>query len=154
VLKAQHILFRLAAVATLASGLMMYPSIAAEPNGPKGRQDPALFWTIWGLEGEAAKACKTETEARNFLETAGGVAGDPEHSKVFADVVESLATENPTCFLSAANSMEPQALRIMIDQFLAHPRRHSSKDIEASLAKYWEKGPHAKIRKLYFEARR
>ena len=104
--------------------------------------------------GEAAKSYKSQTDARNFLETAGVVAGDLEHSKVFADVVESLATERPMCFLSAANSMQPRALKTMIEQFLARPRQHSPKDIEASLAKYWEKGPYAKIRELYFEARR
>src|SRR6266496_494211 len=150
----QHVLYSLAATAAVALGLLALPASGAEPESPKGGQDPALFLSIWGLEGEAAKSCSSETDVRGFLETVGIAVGDSEREKRFSDVVESLATEKPQCFLAAANSMQPRTLKIMIERFLAKPRQRSSKEIEKSLAGYWSSGSYAKIRAIYFESRR
>jgi hypothetical protein len=125
------------------------PSFGAEPAG----ENQALFWQLWGLLAETAKACNTEDNTRSFLDTAGMVVDDPEHSKVFSNVVESLAMEKPQCFLSAANSQNPRELQTMIEHFLAHPKFHSSMDIEASLQKYWGHGAYAKIHEVYLDAR-
>ena len=142
----QHILKMLALAAILLSA---QPTFGAEQTS----EGKALFWTIWGVLSESAKSCKSETDARDFLDTAGMVVGDPGHSKVFSNVVETLAIENPTCFLSAANSLQPRALKTMIEYFLARPKQHSPKDIEQALAKYWEQGTYSKIQQVYLEAR-
>lgn len=140
---------KLLALSAVLYSAFSYPAFGSVPSD----EGQDLGWAIWGSLSEAAKSCKRETNTRDFLGTAGMVVGDPEHSKVFSDVVESLATENPGCFLSAANSLQPRELKLVIENFLAKPIQHSPKEIEASLAKYWEQDVYANIRRLYLEAR-
>ena len=145
-------MFRRIAVAAVIGLIFAYHANGKEPEGSSGSEGNALKWTIWVALGEAAKSCKSEADARNFFDTVGMVVSVPEKAEVFSDVVETLAIEKPLCFLSAAASMEPRNLRLMVDHFLAHPKQHSTKDIEVSLANYWNQAQYSKIRNIYFES--
>lgn len=126
------------------------PTLSAEPNYDREE----LFWGIWQAMSVAAKSCEREDDARNFLETAGMAIGNPDASDTFSDVVEHLAVEKPMCFLSAASSLRSPELKLVVERFLARPTQHSSKDIEESLARYWNQDAFTKFRQLYIDARR
>lgn len=129
--------------------VMAMPSFSTETAG----EGQDLGWAIWSALSESAKSCKSEGDTSNFLDTGSMVIGDPVHSKVYSNVVETLAMENPQCFLSSANSLQPRALKLLIERFLTKPKKHSIKEIEISLSKHWEQSSYSKFLKVYMEAR-
>jgi hypothetical protein len=82
------------------------------------------------------------------------VLGDPEKTRAFADVVESLAAERPACFLNAASGIRPRELRMVVTQFLAKPRHRTPKDLEQALSQHWNQSQFEQIRQLYMQARK
>jgi hypothetical protein len=130
------------------------PAVHGAESQELSAKDAEVVWAIWSALGEAARSCKSEADARNYLETAGMVLSDHDREAAFAGVVEALAAERPACFLNAASGLRPHSLRTVVTQFLAKPRGRASKDIEQALSKHWNQTSFQPIRQLYLQSRK
>jgi hypothetical protein len=130
------------------------PSIGGQPHNSRSADDEQLFWTIWAQLGDAAELCKSETNARIYLETVEMVVSDATKARLFSETVESMAIDWPVCLLNAIVAMQARKRKTIVEQFLTKPRVHRPQDIEASLSRYWNDGRYIQIRQLYIGSRK
>jgi len=115
-------------------------------------RDYESFFNRWTLSSERAAQCTDIAETARFLDDALYMLGNAEVTEANAEFIETLAVEQPRCFLDALAAL-PRARQRQMMGFLVLPLFADADGLAAALSPYWTDGRHRPLFDQYLEAR-
>ncbi len=111
--------------------------------------DNKLFWKHWRHHEAEANACTSRKATAQFISMV--IGSDGELAEAMSEFIEKLVLSNTTCFLSAAETLDDNALNHVIRYYVMTPLYHEPSETLPIIEKELKKNNYPRFKKLYFK---
>lgn len=113
--------------------------------------DNKLFWKHWKHHEAAANACSSRKATAQFISMV--IGSDGELAEAMYEFIEKLILSNAACFLSAAETLDDNALNHLIRYYVMTPLYHEPSETLPIIEKELKKNNYPRFTRLYFKTK-